>query len=330
MSMGTQMQTVAKSQLSKWVAQDEARDKLAAILGDTIPVDQFIGHVLMEFQNPKFAKCSDSSKFKALHEAAALGLSPRLGQIVFVPYKNELKATPQWQGYKAVMERHPKIEEVTATLVHVSDVFQCDGATVIHTYNPLDPARKIESAKNIQGGYCTIYYTTGRPPKYHFVPIKHISKCQDCARDQGIWTKWYVQMALKTCYRDCYARRAVPVDPLVGERLDRITKADDVNLGNDPNRVIASVQQPPQLTTADIMGTSSPEAPPATDAELLTEYLNQTEIMESVADLDQIQVTAKKSGELSDLSKDVVKKTIQKRKVYLTRGERSTKENLNK
>lgn len=336
MSINTQMQPAATNQLSKWVAKNEARDKLAAILGDTIPVDQFIGHVLMEFQDIKFAHCSDKSKFKALHEAAALGLSPRLGQIVFVPYKGELVATPQWQGYKAVMERHPKIEEVTATLVHVADAFQCDGSAVIHNYNPFDPARKIESAKDIQGGYCKIDYTTGRLTKYHFVPVSQIIKAQGCALSQGIWTKWYAQMALKTCYRDCYARRAVPVDPLVGERMERLTQADDATLGNNPSRV------PGTLTTADIMGTPQPqsimpapepapfeeaepvvETPPPPDAELLADFLSQVETLESVDDLAQHQATADSSNELSDLSKDMVRTAIQRRKAKLTRGERS-------
>lgn len=326
--MSTAIQPAAKSQLSKWVAQDEARDRVAAILGDTIPVDQFLGHILTEFQDPKFSQCSDKSKFDALHEAAALGLSPRLGQIVFVPYKGILKATPQWQGYKAVMERHPKIEEVTATLVHVSDDFCCDGTSVVHTFNPLDSNRVVESAKDLQGGYCTIYYSTGRPPKYHFVPISYISKAQACAQSQSIWTKWYKQMAIKTLYRDCYARRAVPVDPLVGEKLDRLTKLDDINLGNDPNRVAGMQPQPKRLTTADIMGATEPEPavqepePEPGEMTKREEYLAYIEEADSAEQLDLIGDNALAEG-MAGGDLEVVSAAIEKRRVYLTRGERS-------
>ncbi len=131
-------------------------------IGDTIPVDQFLGHMLTEFQKPEILPCTNRSKYNAIHECAALGLSPRLGQVVLIPYKNnqdrtvEVKVTPQWQGYKAVMERHPKIEEVAATLVHINDTFSYENGLIHHAFDPLDPKRKIESAKDLRGGYCNL------------------------------------------------------------------------------------------------------------------------------------------------------------------------------
>jgi len=200
--------------------------------------------------------------------------------VILIPYKDTLKAMPTWQGYKAVMERHPKIVEVSAALVHNTDSFSFGTSGCQHEYDPFDPARDIKSAKDIRGGYCTIIYANGRPPKYHFTPVRHMEKARQCAKTQNVWTKWYEQMALKTCYRDCYARRAVPVDPLVGERMERLTKADDINLGNDPNRVVST----PRLSVAEVIGSTTsepyagPESEPAAEAKTKPEPVANEDI----------------------------------------------------
>lgn len=323
--MSTAIQTTKPTGLSAWVANEDVRGKFAAMLGDTIPVDQFVSHMMTAFQDANVVRCSDISKYQAIHECAVLSLLPTLGQVSLIPYGDELKAMPQWQGYKAVMERHPLIEEVMGVLVHVDDMVSYCNGELYHEYDPLDAAREIKSAADIRGGYCRIIYTTGRPPKYHFTTVAHIVKAQGCAKTQNVWTKWYEQMAMKTLYRDCYARRAVPIDPLVGERLKQITKFDDINLGNNPDRV-PDAAQPRPLTTADIMGTMEPEQePPSAGPEmpLHEEYIVNISEITRTDDLDQLDHTVDISTELSADKKEIVLAAIKKRKAYLTRGERS-------
>jgi recombination protein RecT len=220
-----------------------AKEHIVASIGDLMDPEQFIAQVFVAFQDEKIKPCTPHSKFKALQELAAMGLLPTLGQVVLIPYKNrdegtiEVKAMPQWQGYKALMERHPAILEVTGHLVHINDEFTMENGELRHSYDPFDSERTINAIRDLQGGYCKIVYRDGRPPKYHMVTARQIEKARKCAKTQDIWNAWYEQMALKTLYRDCYARRAVPMDPLVNARVEKVLRLDDVNLGNDPLRV---------------------------------------------------------------------------------------------
>jgi recombinational DNA repair protein RecT len=229
--------------LRAWVQTDDARREIADAVGDIMPADQFIAHMLVAFQDEKVRACSDKSKFRAMKECAALGLLPTLGQVVLIPYKSEVKAMPQWQGYKALMERHPDILEVIGELVHTGDAFVMQEGSLQHSYDPFLEARQFKTSKDVRGGYCKIVYRDGRPPKYHMVRRSTIEQAQACAQTQNIWKKWYYEMALKTVYRNAYARRAVPIDPLVNARLERAINLDDLNLGNDPARITSEASE---------------------------------------------------------------------------------------
>lgn len=244
--------------LREWVSQPEVQGQIAAALGGVMDAGQFITHMLTAFQSEKVAACTPQSKYRALHECAAMALLPTLGQVVLIPYFNnrcplcgnagkakgaekfacdrcksqyaprlEVKCTPQWQGYKALMERNPEVREVTAMLVHVNDKFSFVDGQVQHDFDPFDIKRTFRSVADLRGGYATITYTDGRPWKRHLVSAEKIRKAQECAETQKVWTKWYHEMALKTIYRDCYARRAVPIDPLVRQRIDRAVANED-------------------------------------------------------------------------------------------------------
>lgn len=252
--MSTAMAPAEKRErLTLWMEKPDIRNQLVAAVGDVMDPDQFAAHMIVAFQADDVRGCSDGSKLLALHECAALGLDPLLGQVALVPYKVKdengrvievsIKCTPQWQGLKALMERHPSLLEVTGHLVHVKDEFALVNGEVRHQYDPFAADRAIEKPADIRGGYCKIVYRDGRPPKYHFVTIRQINKAQKCAQTQKVWTAWYEAMAVKTLYRDCYARRAVPMDPLVQERLQRAINIDDVNLGNDPQRVLSAATE---------------------------------------------------------------------------------------
>ncbi|MBE3134798.1 MAG: recombinase RecT, partial [Acidobacteria bacterium] len=234
--MSTGLQTEPK--LSQLIVREDTHDRIVAAIGDTMPAEQFISHALVAFQAPEVRKCTPRSQLVAFMELAALGLLPTLNQAKLIPYKDEIKVMPQWQGFKALMERNKAVLEVQAFLVHVLDQFTYtarDGT--LHVMDPFNPERQFRGPKDIRGGYLRITYRDGRPPRYHFVPVAQIEKCRGCAQTQNVWTKWYEQMALKTIYRDGYARRAVPMDPLVAGRMEKLLEADDALLGNDPARI---------------------------------------------------------------------------------------------
>ncbi len=226
-----------EGKLSVWLNDPEVRTRLSASLGDAISEESFAAQMLIAMQDPKLAKCTNASKLKAIHDCATLGLLPTLQQVALIPYGDSIKAMPQWQGYKALMERHPDVLEVEAVLVHVTDQYEFRDGEFHHSFDPLDGARQFNSIKDCKGGYARILYRTGRPPKLHFVTGADIEKSQRCAQTQDVWNRWWGPMALKSVYRNAYARRAVPIDPLAQQRLQRIMDHDDEVMGNDPRRV---------------------------------------------------------------------------------------------
>ncbi len=236
--------TSSGGNISTWVEKPKIKNLTAAACSGLMPPDKFSVHMVFALQDEKIAHCTERSKLVAFLECAALCILPSVEQCYLVPYKNkkgqyEVKVTPSWRGFKDVMERHPLILELCPELVHKGDHFSVDNGYFIHTYNPFDPNRNIDGPEDIVGGYVKIVYADGRPPKYHTMPVKDISKNQKCAKTQDTWRKWYKQMATKTLLRDCHSRKAVPIDPLVAHGVETLIRNDDVILGNDPARVEA-------------------------------------------------------------------------------------------
>ena len=312
--MSTAMQPrQQETRLVDWARSDDAHQQIAAAVGAIMEPDQFITHMLVAMQDPKVRNCSVRSQTVAFMQCAALGVLPTLNQVVLVPYKDEIKATVTWQGLKSLMERSPDILEVEPRLVHVADQFEFVDGVVRHSYDPFATNRQIASEKDIRGGYCRILYRNGRPPKYHITTAAYIAKCRKCAQTQNVWTTWFEAMALKTLLRDCYARRAVPIDPLVSARLERAFEIDDVNLGNDPNidnRPTGRVSKTERLLCPDPLDDDPPidvdvEPPSSTpEPDPLVADAEQTAYDQRLADYDMMvgeATTDQAKGELHKL-----------------------------
>jgi recombinational DNA repair protein RecT len=265
LNMGTDVVALKEEsrKLRKWASTSETRNQLQAALGGAMDVDLFMAHMMTAFQSDKIRACTAESKFRALHECAAMALIPTLGQVVLIPYAAkkcpqcgggaewakgkkgvcvchacrvefappmELKCTPQWQGYKALMERNEEIADMTAVLVHVKDSFSMVDGVPQHSFDPFDPARLFRDGKDLRGGYCKITYSDGRPVKYFFMSAAEIEKRRKCAETDNVWQKWFEQMALKSVYRGVFQRRVVTVDPLVSARLERVEAHEDAGV----------------------------------------------------------------------------------------------------
>lgn len=231
--------------LTTWLAAPAIKERIGSALAGYMELEPFMSQMIISLQNETVADCTEQSKFEAVHQCAALGLLPSLSQVALIPreIKNKGKVCtvmPQWQGYQALMLRHPEVATVKAVLVHVRDSYSFDPLSeqLIHEFDPFDAARTITKLDDIRGGYLRITYRDGRLPLYHFVTVDTIRKARDCAQSKNIWDKWFQEQALKTVYRNAYARRVVPVDHLVHSRLQNLVEADDLALENDPNRAV--------------------------------------------------------------------------------------------
>lgn len=255
--MSTQLQAQEKGTVRAWATHPEARKNITDNLGGWMDGDAFIAQLLTSLSHDNIRPCTEESKFRALQTCAALGMLPSMQHVALIPRKNrdkgiiEVTVMPQWQGLKALMERHPDIEEVDAHLVHVTDRLTYNSTSrqvEDHAYNPFDPARKMDKVEDILGGYLEVRYRDhSRPAKFHFVTAEQIKKARNCAQTQDVWNKWFREMALKTVYRNAYARRVVSIDPLVARQFEKANEIDDAELGNDPARVTSAavVQQAP-------------------------------------------------------------------------------------
>jgi len=271
-------QTQGSEALSKWSEDAEFKKRISDSVKHVMDPDSFISHTYAAFiADQDVMRCSPSSQLRAFYELAAMGLLVQLDQAALIVRgaktdRPDVTVMPQWQGYKASMERHPSILEVQAELVHKEDEFRYEAGELLHRYDPFDEKREINGPGDIRGGYLKIIYADGRPPRYHFVTVKHIQKCQACAETQNVWKKWWKQQALKTLYRDGYARRVVPIDPLAAIFLKKIIDADDILLGNDPQRLTGGEAGDDRRTTAErvrghlgLPDMGEPEAAPPED-----------------------------------------------------------------
>lgn len=309
------------AKLRDWLEAPTVRAGVNSALAGYLDVDSFIAQMLIAFQDENLVDCIPQSKFEAVHQCAALQLLPGLKQVALIPrdIKNRGKCVtvmPQWQGYQALMLRHPNVLSVKAVLVHVSDSYTYDPVeeSLRHEFDPFDSERRFNDVKDLRGGYLVVKWKDGQPPLYHFVTAETIDKARGCAIASPIWKKWFYEQALKTVYRNAYARRVVPIDPLIHSRLQGLVEADDVALGNDPSRVIESAPAPAithKPSRTEQAAKRLPKREQAEPAEPLP-FDQQIAAASLVDELEQIRAQIKASG-LSDDEQAMLLSLITKR-----------------
>ncbi len=272
---------------SGWLSNQRVCSRIGSALAGWMTGEEFISQVLIAFQKPEIRATTPKSQFEAAHTCAALQLVPTLGHVALIPrncnvnpdkkskpvFENQCHVMVQWQGYQAIMIRHPEVLDVEARLVMDSDEFEFDGTThavTHHQYDPFEDRILKPNLSNLRGGYLIVSFKDGRK-KFHVVTADHILKTKKCAQTPKIWEAWPEPMCLKALYRSGYARRVVPVDPMVEKRLQMATEADDVTLGNDPRRVVIE-QKPKSLAdiTNQVNGTQKIEVQEAEELDLDT------------------------------------------------------------
>lgn len=253
--MSTQVATKKPDGLRQWFSDPAIVGGIRDALAGYMDAEQFLAQILIHFAKPEIARCTPKSLFSAAHTCAMLGLLPSLQQVAIIPRKDEATVMPQWQGYQALMLRHPSILDLRADLVHVRDRYHIDPTTqtIHHEFDPFDAERKIEKIDDLKGGYLTVWYKDGRPKRQHFVSAEDFRKARGCAQATNVWDKWVRAQCLKTVFRDAYARRIVPIDPLVHRRMEEALAQEDRVFGNDPNRVVVEA-------TAAVAPASAPAA----------------------------------------------------------------------
>lgn len=259
--MSEQIQ-LSGDKISDWMENPVAKKRLKNALAGWLQPEEFLAAVEIAYQDPKIKQCGAASKFEVLFKMASLQLLPSFGQVALIPKGRNLDLMPQWAGYKALMERHPDVERIDAQYVMEGEDYKLDASTgqFIHEFDPFVGRDLEASLKGLKGGYLRIIYSNpAMDDKYHFVTKDTIVKAKGCSRG-NVWSKWPMQMVMKTLYKDGFGRRAVPVDPLYNKGLDELDKIDNESMENDPSRVAVS-GEPKSLSsmTEDLKPTESRE-----------------------------------------------------------------------
>jgi recombinational DNA repair protein RecT len=274
-----------------WMSAPSMQQALGAALAGYMSAETFAAQCYLAAQDVNLRDCSKESLFRAFLECAQMGLLPGTHHrhVALVPRGGLVTVTPQWQGFKFLMERQPGIKRVRAVLVHRLDKFSLVDGEVRHEYDPLDERRVFEhpvTAKgnkrecDLVGGYLVIEREGAERPEYHFVRASKIHRNRECAQTQTIWTKWFEEMALKTIYRDAWSKRVISVDPALAQRLGLADEADNRAMGNDPSR-----GAPAQGTRTEQLAARLAAGAPAasTDAQL-PELASGPEVIEGTAE----------------------------------------------
>ena len=245
-----------------WMSSPTMSAALSAALGGYMDFKTFAAQCYITAQDPKLAACSAESMMKSFLEVAQMGMlpGPAHKHVALVPRNGVITVTPEWRGYKFVMERQDGIKRVRPILVHKSDVFSTTGGSIVHEYDPFDDARVFEhpdvakAAKRecqLRGGYLEIAHDTGEV-EYHFVSAAKIERNRACAETQKLWMKWFEEQCLKTVVRDAFSKRVISINPELGARLAAADDADNRALGNDPARGGTATPSLPSSRTASI------------------------------------------------------------------------------
>ena len=235
--------------ITEYMDRNGWRERVNGALMGVMSCEAFNAGCLAALADPKLQQCSPESLGRAFLKCASLGLMPGPQQLVsLIPRRGEITVMLGWRGIACLFNRLPHVAEVTAYLVHVDDPFDMVGDQVVHKRDPFD--REVTSADNCRGGYMRIQFSDGRPDKYHVTSVRKILENRSAAGNSNVWRTYFAPMALKTVYRDAWARAAVafePGAPTAQHVLNAELHEREIN-DEDPSRVSRS--QRPQSPAA--------------------------------------------------------------------------------
>ena len=136
--MGSEIEQTrpASTTVRSWLDNDRTREMLRDALAGWMDPATFAAQCYLAARDPKLAGCSAESMFAAFLRCAEMGLLPSTHHrhVALIPRKVRdrngrdtgeiaIDPMPQWQGFKALFEREPEVQQTRAVLVHTRDVF---------------------------------------------------------------------------------------------------------------------------------------------------------------------------------------------------------------
>lgn len=242
----------AVEKVMQTIATPEFKARLAAALPPGVNPDRFQRVVMTAIQQkPELAQADRQSLYLASLRAAADGLLPDGREGAFVEYNVKVGRNPdrwekrvQWMPMVAGVIKRLATADITidAQLVHENDEFEQvlgDDAAIHHKAPRLGSPRG-----EILGVYAIAKLANGMVMR-EVMDTDAIEQVRECSRDKdGIWKKWYGEMARKTVIRRL-AKRLPILDPKVAETIQRDDELYDFAAANaDAGDTPAKAAQP--------------------------------------------------------------------------------------
>lgn len=263
---------------------DAIRPQLEEVLPTRMDPDRFLrvvaGAVL---KSPKLLECDRISLFRAVMEAAQLGLEPTglLGSAYLVPYRVQGKLHAQLiPGYRGLIDlarRSGEIETIYAQVVHGKDLFRIRQGTdpgIDHEpYIPpadADPKSEDEDRREaadpgpIIGVYMVAVLRTASVRQIEWMTRAEVEAVRRRSRagDDGPWVSDWPEMARKTV-----VRRGAKYLPLTPEAVRGFSLDEEAERSADPPARRDSARAGLLRTLSERAGTTQDAAEDAEEGE---------------------------------------------------------------
>lgn len=226
------MSTLAKpaNQLSALLAQNKAQ--LAQVASKSVDIRRISRIAIMcVHKTPALQGCTVESVFRAVMQAAELGLEPgsALGEAYLVPYGKDCTLIPGYRGLITLARRSGEVQSVTAHCVYEGDDFHYRfglDAQIDHV-----PADTDRDPVKMTHAYCVIKLKDGGLI-YDVMTKKEIDaiRKRSKASNNGPWVSDYAEMARKTVVKRTLKYAPMSVEMSRAIALDTAIETGDTSL----------------------------------------------------------------------------------------------------
>ncbi|WP_064615730.1 recombination protein RecT [Streptobacillus moniliformis] len=207
--------------------------------------DRFIRIALTSIrQNPKLAKCEQTSLLGALMVSAQLGLEPGiLGQAYLIPYGNQVQFQIGYKGLIELLRRSGQLSDIYAYPVYESDKFEITlgiKRDIVHVPNFENRGKEIGyyAVAKLKDGAVSFEYMTKDEIEEH---KNKFSK----SKNSGPWQTDFTEMAKKTVIKKLLKYLPVSVEFLENVSKDEKKyeiKTEDLKQSNISNEIIEPIE----------------------------------------------------------------------------------------
>lgn len=176
--------------------------ELAKVLPSPKMVGRFMSVCLGQLSDPKvgtkLAQCTPASFYNCVLKSARNDIMPDGVNAFLIPYGSVCQLQISAKGMCDWLKRHKIVKDINGWVVYENDQFEMNmGKVTKHTFDFRNTERESEK---VMGVWCRAILPDG-VEKDMWIGVTDIEKIRKCAQSDANWSKWYDQMAIKSCIK---------------------------------------------------------------------------------------------------------------------------------